>query len=647
MKNYSRLRLSKLAAFCIFSLLISNVHAQLSKKEFESDGEKYIYPVHPGQPGSLAGTMGELRTTHFHSGIDIRTNNTIGYPVVASKSGYISRVTVTPSGYGNIIYIRHPDGNTTLYAHLDKFAGKLGEHVLQEQYRQKSFSVDLTFSPEQFKVKQGELIALSGNTGSSGGPHVHFDIRDVNNYALDPLKVAAFPEIVDKLPPAPEKIALKTLDINSRINDKFGRFEFHAASRGGSKYTMAAPILASGTIGLEIIAKDRLAPGSPFWGGVNHIEVRVDSQLVFKQSIDKIDITETRGIYTLMDFKTLRNKGTRFYKLYIDDGNKLRFYEDSPGNGKIRINPNKRSYVEISMWDSYKNKSTITFDVMPSPVVEEVPTLESMTGDIFSEVFENTLMVTSRTCADSVSQSLMWVNGVSTPVKPAYFSSSRSVFLFDLRRERPDSVVTCSGKVVTNIKHVVPSGTDFSYYGEHCDLEFPEGALFDTLYLTKTYVHNSLRDEQWTIGDRTIPLSKSVKVTLKVQEQYPAESGYSVYRGSGKSYSYIGGNFNGDKVTFNTREFGTFTILKDSSPPTIRAVVIDRNNARFKIKDDLSGIDKIEATINGEWVLMHYDSKTGTIFSEKLDKNTPFIGSFVLKVTDNAGNTGTFTRKIQ
>ncbi len=166
--------------------------------------------------------------------------------------------------------------------------------------------MDLFFRARSIPVKQGDTVALSGNSGSSSGPHLHFDIRDPENYALDPLKVAGFAELVDKLPPAAEKIALKTLDINSRINDRFGRFEFYA-QRVGNHYVIPTPILATGNIGVEIIAKDKLAPQSQFYGGVNYIEMSVDSQVVFRQAIEKVNVAETRAIYTLMDFKTMRN----------------------------------------------------------------------------------------------------------------------------------------------------------------------------------------------------------------------------------------------------------------------------------------------------------------------------------------------------
>src|SRR5215203_3475338 len=114
MRNYWSLRLSEIITVLVMSPVLSFAQFSPPEEKFRAE-EKYLYPVNPGQPGSLAGTMGELRATHFHSGIDIRTNNKIGFPVLASKSGYISRVTVSPSGYGNVLYITHPDGNTTLY----------------------------------------------------------------------------------------------------------------------------------------------------------------------------------------------------------------------------------------------------------------------------------------------------------------------------------------------------------------------------------------------------------------------------------------------------------------------------------------------------------------------------------------------------
>src|SRR5688572_23967554 len=161
----------KLSSVALLLCLACSVHAQLSKTDSKIiREEKFLFPLKPGQPGSLAGTMGELRSTHFHSGIDIRTNNEIGWPVLASKSGYISRARTGGSGYGNVLYVTHPDGTTTLYGHLDKFLGAAGDYILKERYRRKNADVELYFRESQFKVKQGDTIAYAGNTGSSDGP---------------------------------------------------------------------------------------------------------------------------------------------------------------------------------------------------------------------------------------------------------------------------------------------------------------------------------------------------------------------------------------------------------------------------------------------------------------------------------------------
>jgi murein DD-endopeptidase MepM/ murein hydrolase activator NlpD len=647
MKNYWNLKLNRSIAVIFFASLSFCVHAQFSKPDvkFVND-EKYLYPVLPGQPGSLAGTMGELRSTHFHSGIDIRTNNQIGYPVLASKSGYISRVTVSPAGYGNIIYITHPDGNTTLYAHLDKFKGAVSKHVLQEQYNQKSFSVDLYFNEDQFRVRQGDTIALSGNSGSSSGPHLHFDIRDKNNIALDPLKVAYFPEVPDKMAPAAEKIAIRTLNKNSRINDRFGRFEFYALSRTSNLFSIASPIMASGTIGIEILAKDRLAPQSAFYGGVNYIEVRIDSQLVFKQAIDKVNIAETRSVYTIMDFKVMRNKGTKFYKLYIDEGNNLPYYKNSPGNGKIKVNPNKTSNVSITLTDSYGNKSDIFFQILPAPLIKEVTSLEAMTSDIFYEFQENIMVTTVKPCIDSISRFTIYSKGIAKQLEPDYFNSNREVYLIDLTKGLPDSVATCTKTLVTNFKQLIPSGTEYKFTNERMDILFPADALYDTLYLATNYQKLPKGNEIFRIGDRSVPLNKSITVTLKPEVNYPNDTAIGVYRSAGKGYTFLGGSFESGKVSFSTREFGEFTILKDLVAPTIRALNVDRSGARFRINDTLSGIAGYEASLNGEWLLMHYDSKTSIIRSETLNKKTPFAGLLKLVVTDNAGNKNTYTRKI-
>ncbi len=634
------MKLSKIP-FLFFWLYSVSLSAQLSEPEigFAKD-EKYIYPVYPGQPGSLAGNMGELRSTHFHSGIDIRTNNQIGHPVVASKSGYISRVSVSPSGYGNIIYIKHPDGNTTLYAHLDRFSGPLAEYVLNEQYSRKTFTIDLYPQENQFTVKQGELIAISGNTGSSGGPHVHFDIRDTNMHALNPLKFG-FSEIVDKTPPSVEKLAFVTLDANSRVDDRFGRQEFYVL-RNDNTYSLSTPILASGNIGIEILAKDRFVPKGQFHGGVNYIEMRVNGELVFKQTLDKINTEETRGIYTLMNYKTLKVKGNRYYKLYIADGNVLPFYNASPTSGKLSIKGVKEYKVDVQLKDVFGNTSVASFRIKPSPVVKEVKSLPAMSVDPFYEVEENVMAITAQPWFEGGNKATLYLKDSVLQMDPSYSNSRRTVYLVDLRKHLPDSIYVSGKMLVTNFKTVIPPATEYKYYSDKVDIEFPANSLYDTLYLNTSFRN----DDSFTIGDRTIPLNQNIKISYQPVKQYSDDKRIGVYRVVGKSLTYLGSRRSNGRFTFQSRELGNFAVQMDSIAPTIYPVSINNNTVRFKIKDDLSGIASYEASVNGNWLLMHYDAKTAMIWSERLNKKEALSGELELVVTDNAGNKQVYKTNI-
>lgn len=638
------MKLSSLVAVILFSGSLS-AQAQFSEPEVDLvKDEEYIYPVKPGFPGSLAGNLGELRSTHFHSGIDIRTDNKSGYPIHASKSGYISRVSMSPSGYGNVVYITHPDGNTTLYAHLEHFNGPIKDYILSEQYRRQTFEIDLFFPEKQFVVRQGDTIGFSGNTGSSGGPHLHFDIRDANNIALDPLQFG-FSEIEDNTPPSVEKIALITLDADSRVNEKFGRFEFYAL-RTANRYTLPHPIFAYGNIGVEILAKDKFSPNSRFFGGVKFIDMHLDSQLVFSQTIDKVNVSEPRDIFTLMNFKTLRNQGSRFYKLYIDDGNRLPYYKALSSSGKITLTSSKPSSIQITLRDAHGNASEMTFGLTPLLPAREVKHLEPLKEEISYDITGNVMMVSAKSCPEN-GNAVVYTQGTNLLAEPSYYSSSQSVYLFDLRKTIPDSITVCGMTIRPEIKASIPSGIEYNYYGEWADIEFPSSALYDTIYLSMSSTRDLAANETiYTIGERTIPLNQVISVSLKPDDNYLQNKNLRVYRKYGRGYTYLGGKWVNDRIQFKTREFGDFTLLEDNVAPTIRPIYIDKAGARFRIKDDLSGISSYHATINGEWLLMHFDSKSGSLWSQTRDKSQLLQGKLELTVTDNAGNTRIFSQTI-
>lgn len=160
----------------------------------------YLFPIKPEQTNYLSGTMGELRPGHFHAGLDIKTEGRTGLDVYASADGYVSRIRVGPGGYGNCLYINHPNGTTTVYAHLAEFSDDIANYVLNQHYERKTHAMNLFPKKGQFTLKKGDIIAKSGNTGSSSGPHLHFEIRNIDQEVLDPLRIG-FDEVVDDISP--------------------------------------------------------------------------------------------------------------------------------------------------------------------------------------------------------------------------------------------------------------------------------------------------------------------------------------------------------------------------------------------------------------------------------------------------------------
>jgi len=633
------LKLSKYGFF-LFTIVTHSVWGQFSAPDSDltriTTEDGYLFPVEPGNNNLLAGTMGELRSNHFHSGIDVRTNGRIGLPVLSSQKGYVSRVSISSGGYGNALYVTHPNGQTTVYGHLDRFSDKIADYARNEQYRKKTFSLNLYPTPGQFPVSRGDTIAFSGNSGSSAGPHLHFDIRDRNNDALNPL-VFNFPEVIDNTPPIVQKVALRTIDINSRINDQFGRFEFYVV-KDGDNYKLPYPILASGNIGVEFLGYDRL-DNSRAKCGINHIEMAANGNIIFRQLIDKVNFGETRNILTLMDYPTLQESGERFNKLFIDDGNDLPYYDRSLGKGIIKVKDTNVP-LRILLRDTYGNQSQINLTLQPSNLTEKVNILSAPKKPLSYQVLENVLEVDAQKHLGDTLQ--VFSGKTSNKITPTYGNDRANVFLIDMRKMLPDSVKINGQTLVTHFKDFVPSGLSYKYYSDPVDITFPKGSLYDSVFLT---VHHKMDDREiFSIGDARYPMDRSITITLKPTLNYSEK--FSVYKLSGRYYQYMGGNWANGKISFTTREFGDFILLEDTNAPSITKISVNSAAARFRIKDDLSGISYFGANINGEWLLMNYDPKISTIWAERLDNSKPLQGDFSLKVVDNAGNENIYQQKI-
>ena len=600
--------------------------------------DRYLFPILPGSPNTLAGTLGELRNTHFHSGLDIRTNNQIGAAVRAAKSGYISRISKSTSGYGNVMYVTHADGNTTLYAHLDQFKGPVADYVRNEQYNRKSFDIDLKFEPGKFQVSRGDTIALSGNTGGSSGPHLHFDLRDKDMNAINPLQFG-FDEIKDRIPPIVIMVALKTMDKDSRINGKFGRFEFRAFKSGG-RYTISN-VKARGKIGVEILGIDKMDL-SPFQCGINEYELKVNGITIFNQNINKIEMQLTRGILTLMDYAVLENRGLRFNKLYVEDGNPLKFYSSVTNKGYVQMTDNKPTGVTVSMKDSYGNQSELSFEIKPDDSTDNIPALDALKTPAGFELFGNLLVARISKCGSENQNKLYRKNEVIN-LNSDYHSALWSVHIIDLNEGIPDSLSGCKQTLRFPFKDKVPSGTRFTFYGPSYTLHFPDSSIFDTLYFSAKHYREGNK-ETLTVADKTVPMLFPASFEIRPLGQLTEK--HAVYRFEDSRYIFLPASKENGKIKFETVKLGKFVIQQDLIAPDIRRIYATGNTLRFRISDNLSGIANYEATINGDWVLMNYDYKTGIIYSEKLNPEKPFKGALILKVTDRVGNIKTFKQQI-
>ncbi|MBK5720169.1 M23 family metallopeptidase [Dysgonomonas sp. Marseille-P4677] len=316
-------------------------------------------------PLILSANFGELRPNHFHSGIDFKTQGGINKPVYAIADGYISRISVSPSGYGLAIYINHANGQTSVYGHLEKFVPAITEYVKERQYEKESYPIDITLDASVFPLKKGDLFAYSGNTGSSGGPHVHFEIRNTENQiALDALEYYK-DKIDDNLSPIVKGIAVYPVEGEGAVNGGSEPYRqtvggATTAKRKGAK-AIADSIFVWGKIGIGIHSIDRMTGTNNIYG-VKAVRLFCNDKEIFFSDIVSVDFGNTRMINSMIDFDYWYKKKVFYMKSFIEPGNRLQFYK-TIDNGYININEGKAYKLKYELTDLYGNISTYTFYV--------------------------------------------------------------------------------------------------------------------------------------------------------------------------------------------------------------------------------------------------------------------------------------------
>ncbi len=332
-------------------------------------------------PLSLAGSFGELRANHFHSGLDFRTNQVQGYPVFATSDGYVARLRVQNNGFGLALYIIHPNGYTSVYGHLQRFNPKIAQIVKKVQYQIKSYEIDEFMAPDLILVRKGDIIAYSGNSGSSGGPHLHFEIRDTKTEAtINPQLLSI--NIVDNIPPIIS--AMYVYRLNNNVFNEFTPKQYFqvTGANGNYKLNQVNTINLSGQVGFGVVTTDR-HNGASGLNGVYSITLAVNGKRVFASVLERFTFDNSRAINSHLDYSALINLKRSIQKSFVDPGNPLQIYSNLVNSGKIDFNDGKLHEILYTITDAKGNKSNLSFNVQSnSKAVINTP--NTPVGTLFS-----------------------------------------------------------------------------------------------------------------------------------------------------------------------------------------------------------------------------------------------------------------------